>query len=954
MLIVTFLSLMTLSSFSQFYEYGQDAGSLRWSQFHTPHYRVIYPRNLDSVAMAFASKLEYFYPYQAEVLDHQHSKMPVIIHNEASFSNGVFVWAPKRLEIFTNPNPNGYPADWLTQLALHEGRHAFQIDKLNQGITKFLTYLGGEQAAGAMAAFLPLWYLEGDAVDAETRLSLTGRGRQPDFEMELKAQLLEQERIYSYTKATLGSYKHHIPNHYQLGYLMVRYGRRMHGDKLWIDFQNNAARKPFLIAPTFFALRKNGAGSKIRLYKDALEHYRTHWDSLGTWRLVTEFHRWSKEPKSAYTSYKYPHFISSNLLFAYKEGIDQIPEFVMLGKNGEEKRIHLPGYLNSGRVSMTGDVIVWDEFVPSTRWSNRNFSVIKSLKIGSGQVKQLGKRTRYYAPAVSKNAAQIAAIEHETDYKFNLVIMDMEGKLLHKVPSPNNFFIQHPAWMENDSGVVVTLTNDDGKYLYAWSRETGDWKQLYYAGVDNIANPVVYDHRVYFEATFSGIDNIYCLDLNNSEAYQVSSSKFGGFQPQISPDGKMLVLSDYTSKGYAIKSSEIIESTWKRMEEVRDRTEQLSYEPSDKEKQIVSDKMHTEAETYSVKPYRKVFHPFKFHSWLPLYFDYLDPNLAFTPGDLPASLGFSLLSQNHLSTVVSQFSYEYKDGYHFAHTGIQLNGRFPVLNLYADYGGLPDVLNPLEGDSLELKPNNLKLNAQLFVPFRLNTGSFITFVQPRLNYAYRADYQYYDDSQEYAPGAHYVLYDMHLTSYLRMGKRDILPRVGFSATGGMAHALFNHQLFGTEITSRFTLYLPGFLKHQTIKAGYDYYKQNPVSVSKPNFRYLIAPPRGMDNVYGLSLNKITLDYVFPIIYPDLNIEGLFYLTRIRAALWTDYMSGSDVIVLKPRPHYEDKSYMTYGIELLADYHFLRIAFPFTTGARMAYLPHEERFVFELIYSVDIN
>ena len=127
---------------------------------------------------------------------------------------------------------------------------------------------------------------------------------------------------------------------------------------------------------------------------------------------------------------------------------------------------------------MTGDVIVWDEFVPSARWSNRNFSVIKRLKIGSGQVKQLGKRTRYYAPAVSKNATQIAAIEHETNYKFNLVITDMEGKLLHKIPSPENFFIQHPAWMEGDSGVVVTLTNDDGKYLYAWSRETGAWKQL--------------------------------------------------------------------------------------------------------------------------------------------------------------------------------------------------------------------------------------------------------------------------------------------------------------------------------------------------------------------------------------------------------------------------------------------------------------------------------------------
>ena len=173
------LLFLTAGLNAQFYEYGQDAGNLRWFQFETPHYRIIFPGGIDSLANAFARRLETNYNYVGESLDHQHSNMPVIIHNESSFSNGVFVWAPKRLEIFTNPDPNGYNQDWLTQLALHEGRHAVQIDKLNQGITRGLYFVGGEQMVGAMAVFLPYWYLEGDAVDAETRLSLSGRGRLP-------------------------------------------------------------------------------------------------------------------------------------------------------------------------------------------------------------------------------------------------------------------------------------------------------------------------------------------------------------------------------------------------------------------------------------------------------------------------------------------------------------------------------------------------------------------------------------------------------------------------------------------------------------------------------------------------------------------------------------------------------------------------------------------------------
>ncbi|MDA3824182.1 MAG: hypothetical protein PF450_16435, partial [Bacteroidales bacterium] len=188
-----FLTLPFLESRGQFYEFGQDAGTIRWNHFSSNHYQLIYPQGRDSLAMVFADKLEYFYPHQARALNHDHQKMPVIFHNESSFSNGVFVWAPKRLEVFTNPDPNGYPQDWMTQLALHEGRHAVQVSKLWQGWGKGFSIIAGEQAVGLLTGFLPVWYLEGDAVDAETRFSNSGRGRLPSFEMGMKAILLEKK-----------------------------------------------------------------------------------------------------------------------------------------------------------------------------------------------------------------------------------------------------------------------------------------------------------------------------------------------------------------------------------------------------------------------------------------------------------------------------------------------------------------------------------------------------------------------------------------------------------------------------------------------------------------------------------------------------------------------------------------------------------------------------------------
>jgi len=117
------------------------------------------------------------------------------------------LWAPKRMEIFTCPPQDTYAENWLQQLAIHEYRHVVQIDKLNQGMTKVLTYVFGEQATGAiLGLFIPLWLVEGDAVCTETALSNSGRGRLPSFEMKLRAQTLTKINL-NYDKAVFGSYK---------------------------------------------------------------------------------------------------------------------------------------------------------------------------------------------------------------------------------------------------------------------------------------------------------------------------------------------------------------------------------------------------------------------------------------------------------------------------------------------------------------------------------------------------------------------------------------------------------------------------------------------------------------------------------------------------------------------------------------------------------------------------
>jgi hypothetical protein len=952
---IILLLFLTAGLKAQFYDYGQDAGRLNWFQFETSNYKVIFPQGIDSLAQAFAYRLESYYPHLGAALDHQHSQMPVIIHNESSFSNGVFVWAPKRLEIFTNPDPNGYNQDWLTQLALHEGRHAVQIDKLNQGITRVLSFVGGEQLVGAMAVFLPYWYLEGDAVDSETRLSNSGRGRQPSFEMGLKAQMLESDRIYSFSKATMGSYKNYIPNHYELGYLMVRHGRRNYGDQFWIDFQNYAARRPFLLNPTYFSMKQYGLRSKKQFYLDALDQYRQHWIRTDSARKHTPRVDWNNPEARHYTNYRFPHAVSGSMLFAYKSGMDQIPEFVFLGKNGEERSIFRPGYLSSGRVSFSGSHVVWDEFVPDTRWSNRNYSVIRTYEMATGKVTNLGRKTRYYAPAVSHDGSRIAVIEQTDMQQFSLVILGIDGEVLQKVPSPGKQFIQHPCWMENDSALVLIQSEGSGKSLISYHPVSGTWNFLFDAGYDDISYPVVAGNRIYFSATFSGIDNIYCHVLLLNETFQISSSRFGAFQPQVSKDGKRLFYSDYTSRGFKVAELSLEEGLWKSVEAARNHEEQMDYSLTDLEDQVSAVTSRPDTISGEMKKYNKALHLFHIHSWLPLYFNYLDPELTLDPEHLPVSPGISLISQNHLSTAVSQVGYEYKNGYHVFHSGIKLKGRYPVVNLFFDYGGEPDVLLlKEEADTAMVLPRALEFNVQTYIPLRINTGKYLSIIQPRIDYKYRKDVQYIEERDNYRSGAHYLHYMLNATSYLRRGQRDILPRMGLAAAAGYYHAPFDNRVYGAVSTIGITGYIPGFLKHQTIRLNFQHQEQYPLDMSRPAFINLMSLPRGKHHIFGEVLTKYSADYVFPFLYPDLEITSVLYLKRFRGALWVDHLVGTNVVVIEPDPHYEDLTYTSVGFDLVVDMNLFRIPFPLSVGGRYIYEPETGRSLFEWIYAIDIN
>ena len=240
--IFTILLLtLTLGASAQFINFGQSRASIRWKQINTPDFQIIYPDFYEESAQHAARMFYRLYRHR-NTLGTKARKISVVIHADGGIYNGNVALAPRKCELY--PMPTQEPGEhWLDHLCIHEFRHVTQFDKTRQGLTKGLSYLLGDIAPVAvMGVYLPMWFMEGDAVSFETAVGHMGRGRSPEFLNEMKAQIVEKG-LYSLHKAVLGSRVDYVPNRYNMGYYMTANTRRHYGSDVWAKAVQRSGRR---------------------------------------------------------------------------------------------------------------------------------------------------------------------------------------------------------------------------------------------------------------------------------------------------------------------------------------------------------------------------------------------------------------------------------------------------------------------------------------------------------------------------------------------------------------------------------------------------------------------------------------------------------------------------------------------------------------------------------------
>ncbi|MCP4151677.1 MAG: hypothetical protein GY757_28295, partial [bacterium] len=544
-----------------------------WKKIDTPHFEIVFPVEITGEAQRVANTLEYFLEPLTKTLGKKTRRITLVLSNRGTIANGWVGLSPYMSEWFSVPSVK--VVDWYQNLALHEGRHIIQYNKINKGFTKLAYILFGDSGLSALSQIaMPNWYMEGDAVIMETLLTEGGRGREPSFDMHLRAQRLSGIR-YDFQKNVLGSYKNLTPNEYTLGYFLSTYARRKYGAEIWNKVFDRTANNAFfpLIFP--LALKKETGKTDIQLYESTMEELEHLWKKQLAGLKLSVFETLNKRHKKKWEAYTFPHGHSDGSIIALKSGLDHLKTLVRIQDGGEEEKIKTiaPLMTLAGGITRQKNIIAWAERVPDSRWAKRSYSEIAVCDLDTGKTKRISNKTKYYAPVLSHDAKRIAMVEFTPDRTASIVILDTAtGKELQRLTGKRNTIPYAPSWSENDRRIVFTFKNKKGIAIKIWDTTDNSQKSILPAGMENISFPLFYGNYILYCSSYSGIDNIYAVEQVTGRRYQVTSVKFGAFYPALTAGGKELLFSNYTALGNDVARMKLEPGEWKRIEEVEDRS----------------------------------------------------------------------------------------------------------------------------------------------------------------------------------------------------------------------------------------------------------------------------------------------------------------------------------------------------------------------------------------------
>ncbi|MBS1637574.1 MAG: hypothetical protein JST26_16785 [Bacteroidetes bacterium] len=927
------LIFMCLSGFFKMYAQvtGPQPSFIKWKYIENDAVKVIFPDTacVDE-AIRIANLTNFIRDHKTISVGSKSKKLPILLNTYNVESNGYVALTPYRCEFygtgFQNFNFLG-SLNWLDALSIHEYRHSLQFNNARRGFTRVASVLFGQKGWQLAAFVIPNWYLEGDAVMTETLLSSAGRGRSSDFTKEQRA-LWVAGKNYTYLQNRNGSYTKILPNQYPLGYAMINYGRNHYGPDIWQKVLADAGRYRTVFYSFSGALRKHAGVSTKQLYKLTRTEMYDNWEKELQTLELTPTTAITKIPKKTVTHYTYPSFYKDSSIICQKVSFKQIPTLVQI-KHGKEKQLaFIPSGVLEPYISLNGDHVVWCEYRKNGRRDAYGYSVIVSYNLLTGKRKQLTpKKSKYFAPMLSSAGDKIVAVNANEFLKNSVKIIDAKtGAVTFSIPNPHNDFVSMPKWTKDDGAIVFLAKRNSKIALLKYDLTTGATTELIPWTSQIIGAFCVAKNNVYFDASFSGINNIYSVGLSgDKQIKQITTVKVCAEMPNVTEDENNLVMAEYTYMGWQLSQVRLNDDTVaahiKTIQVVEPmEMERYHVKTTDIEHSIIDS---VPAGNYTVKNYNGFFRGVKLHSWF----------LLPTPKDISLNL--------NLDNILADFSIKAKASHNFNEKANGLSFNFDYARYFLPIGLKANIdqrsnKTYLAGDTTvgTRTFNQAELGAGLSLPLNWLKNNYRTSV---LLSGFLSNIE----TSNYKLGS-----DKELNKNYNFNSMDI--GFSFSHLRNKAYQNLNHKWSQTlafqyqkglgkvsaeRITASMDLTAIGFMKNHAFGASFRYKQENTAN----NYLYLdnFIHARGYSASPSDIETVIAINYGLPLLNVDRGWAGLFFVNRIRANMFCD------IGTVQRKSLNKTYSQNSYGFELVFDTKILNAIGPLGLGIRYAVLQNKD-------------
>lgn len=927
---------------AQFFLTGDDPSYIKWMETSTPNYRIIYPQGLDSLAYEYGRSLE---KYRIDVGrstgmipgEYIRGKMPVVLHNQSAYSNGSVAWAPKRIDLYTNPQADTpEPMPWVKMLSIHESRHDSQMQFGLRSTSKYCGWVIGEMFNGLMAGIHPgKIFLEGDAVIAETAFTNSGRGRTGEF-LNYYMIAFDQGDYRTVHRWLLGSQRYYTPDYYSLGYLYLSGMRAIYDAPEYMEtYLKYCGRVPIDLMGRSTVAKKYSGLNFGKSFFAVAQYYNKIWQAniaeRGAFMPMNEL---SPEPKR-YTTYE-GNVASDDAILSIKSSIDRPTKLIAIGADGKEKSA---GAFSTTTSKLTYDKVskrtYWSELITDVRWDLAGRSVIRYSESGSRRKHNLTRKGRFYNPAVSDKGS-VAAVEHLDDARTRISVIDAEnGSTLASYPAPDSLQIVEIDWISEDR-ICFSGVSDSGYGLYEYDLKNRSIKPVLGARPVVISNLRTDGSEAYFESDLGGVTELYKLDYASGETFRITNTRYGSRYHVLTDssevifsanqhDGKLLykgalpeaVKVDFTKDAYIYPVAEIL---------------------SEQEKRLAKADTLKPATDFEFSKPRRSRNIINVHSWAPAYIN-VDKVKAMSFENIyeAVSLGATAMSQNIRGSLLSQIGYSAhknpqnnKIWKHSAHAKFTYSGLYPVFEASIDFNDRNSVQynysNTLYDGELytagmsPVVTSNPYLNANIsaYIPMNFSSGGWIRGFIPKVSYNISNDvyntnttiktlYPDIVNGNHMSDFSHSEQNGYKFNNAINVSVRaytmrptassGVYPRLGIGAEAGYYHSFSLNGILSPVAYGLIYGYVPGLFGGQGVKiAAYTQHSTATNNLFRASLSNML--PRGVAKnnaaLQYLTQNadwqyKFTLDYAIPIFIGDLApLMKFTYIKRLVLTPHFDY------------------------------------------------------------------